>query len=147
MERFFERWKTSCILIPMRILSSPMKILEKFCKAAFSLRRTSFASLFYALIITLGGGGILLIEPALVPTTAEARFGRGGSFGFRGSRSFSGSSFSRSRSFGRSAYSRGNWGGGFGIPFLMGFGFGGFGGSFFIPMILFFVLRMMVRHR
>jgi hypothetical protein len=29
----------------------------------------------------------------------------------------------------------------------MGFGFGGFGGSFLIPMILFFVLRMMIRRR
>ena len=103
---------------------------------------------------------VLLVAPAHVPLPAfgpegahiardlaEARFGRGGSFGFRGSRSFSGSSFGRSRSFGRSTYSRGYRGRGFGLPFLMGFGFGGFGGSFLIPMILFFVLRMMIRRR
>jgi uncharacterized membrane protein len=90
-----------------------------------------------------------LIEPALVPAIAEARFGRGGSFGFRGSRSFSRSSFGRGRSFGRSSYGRGFRGGGmgFGMPFLMGMGFGGFGGSFLIPMILFFVLRLMMRRR
>ena len=87
------------------------------------------------------GVGLPLLEPALAPAAAEARFGRGGSFGFRGSRSFSG------RSFGRSGYSRGFRGGGFGLPFMMGMGFGGFGGSFLIPMILFFVLRMMIGRR
>lgn len=132
----------------MRRLFIYMKIPEKWSAAAFSLRPPSFrgptfASLFFVAAIAVAGGAMPLIEPVLVPAVAEARFGRGGGFGFRGSRSFSRSSF------GRSSYSRGYRGGGFGfgLPFLMGFGFGGFGGSFFIPMILFFVLRMMIRRR
>ena len=109
-------------------------------------RSPFFASLLLAAVIALGGAGLPLLEPALAPAVAEARFGRGGSFGFRGSRSFSGRSFGRRSSFGRSGYRRGYGGGGFGfgLPFMMGMGFGGFGGSFLIPMILFFVLRMMI---
>ncbi len=142
------------MVFPMRRLSIFMKIPGKSSAAASSprrpaLRRPAFVSLFFAAAIAVGGGAVPLIEPALVPPIAEARFGRGGSFGFRGSRSFSRSSFGRRRSFGRSSYNRGYRGGGFGfgMPFLMGMGFGGFGGSFLIPMILFFVLRMMMRRR
>ena len=137
----------------MRRLFINMKIPGKWSAAAFTLgppsfRGPTFASLFFVAAIAVAGGAMPLIEPMLVPAVAEARFGRGGGFGFRGSRSF-GSSFGRRRSFGRSAYGRGFRGGGFGfgLPFLMGFGFGGFGISFFIPMILFFVLRMMIRRK
>ena len=112
-------------------------------------RSPFFASLLLAAVIAVGGAGLPLLEPALAPAVAEARFGRGGSFGFRGSRSFSSRSFGRRSSFGRSGYRRGYGGGGFGfgLPFMMGMGFGGFGGSFLIPMILFFVLRMMIGRR
>ena len=142
--KFLERREATCYGFLHETL---MKFSEKLGAATFSQRRPAFASLFFAAAIAMAGGVIPLIEPVLAPAIAEARFGRGGSFGFRGSRSFSGSSFGRSRSFGRSTYSRGYRGGGFGLPFLMGFGFGGFGGSFLIPMVLFFVLRMMIRRR
>lgn len=99
--------------------------------------------------------GTLAVTTLAFPADAEARrFGGGRSFGFRGSRGFGrSSSFGRRSSFGgRSGYRRGF--GGFGFPFLMGMGLGGFGGfgfgllrMLFIPLILFFVLRMMSARR
>ncbi len=119
------------------------EISKKSSAAASARRSPFFASLFLAAAIAAPGVGLPLLEPALAPSIAEAaRFGGGRSFGFRG-----GGGFGRSRSFGRSGYSRGFRGGGFGLPFMMGMGFGGFGGSFLIPMILFFVLRMMIGRR
>jgi uncharacterized membrane protein len=99
------------------------------------------------------------VTALVLPADAEARrFGGGRSFGFRGSRGFS-RAFGRRAAFGRRSgsgmgggYRRGF--GGFGFPFLMGMGLGGFGGlgfgllrMLFIPMILFFVLRMMSARR
>lgn len=103
----------------------------------------------------LGTGAIVTATLAL-PADAEAlRFGGGRSFGFRGSRGFSrgfgrSSSFGRRSSFGRGyGYRRGF--GGFGFPFFMGMGLGGFGFGLmrmlFIPLVLFFVLRMMSARR
>ncbi len=103
--------------------------------------------------------GAFAVTTLAFPADAEARrFGGGRSFGFRGSRGFSRgfgkrSSFGRRSGFGgRSGYRRGF--GGFGFPFLMGMGLGGFGGfgfgllrMLFIPLILFFVLRMMSARR
>ncbi len=114
----------------------------------------SHAPLRGAVALTAAAVGALVSPP-----DAEARrFGGGRSFGFRGSRgfsrSFSGrSSFGRRSGFGRGfGYRRGF--GGFGLPFLMGMGLGGFGGfgfglmqMLFVPLILFFVLRMMGARR
>ena len=100
----------------------------------------------------------LAVSTLAFPAGVEAaRFGGMRSFGFRGSRGFS-RGFGRRSSFGRRSgfrgrgYRRGF--GGFGFPFLMGMGLGGFGGfgfglmrMLFIPMILFFVLRMMSARR
>jgi uncharacterized membrane protein len=91
---------------------------------------------------------------ALTADAEAARFGGMRSFGFRGSRGFGRrSAFGRRSGFGRGGgYRRGF--GGFGLPFMMGMGLGGFGGfgfglmrMLFIPMILFFVLRMMSARR
>ncbi len=110
----------------------------------------SHAPLRGAAALTAAAVGALVSPP-----DAEARrFGGGRSFGFRGSRGFS-RSFSGRSSFGRRSgfgYRRGF--GGFGLPFLMGMGLGGFGGfgfglmqMLFIPLILFFVLRMISARR
>ncbi len=91
---------------------------------------------------------------ALTADAEAARFGGMRSFGFRGSRGFGRrSAFGRRSGLGRGGgYRRGF--GGFGLPFMMGMGLGGFGGfgfgllrMLFIPMILFFVLRMMSARR
>lgn len=103
--------------------------------------------------VSLAAAGVFL-----APAPAEARrFGGMRSFGFRGSRGFSGrrlggfSFGSRSR---RSLFRRGfrrrpYRGYGFGLPFFGGFGFPFFGFGFglfrffMIPLILFFVLRLL----
>jgi uncharacterized membrane protein len=97
----------------------------------------------------------LVVSTLAFPADAEARrFGGMRSFGFRGSRGFGRrSAFGRRSGLGRGGgYRRGF--GGFGLPFMMGMGLGGFGGfgfglmrMLFIPMILFFVLRMMSARR
>ncbi len=99
----------------------------------------------------------LAVSTLALPSDVEARrFGGMRSFGFRGSRGFGRrSAFGRRSGFGRGGgYRRGF--GGFGMPFLMGMGLGGFGfGGFgfglmrmlLMPLILFFVLRMMSARR
>jgi uncharacterized membrane protein len=111
----------------------------------------SHAPLRVGVALTAAAVGALVSPP-----DAEARrFGGGRSFGLRGSRGFS-RGFSRKSSFGRrSTFGRGfgyrRGFGGFAFPFFMGMGLGGFGFGLmrmlFIPLILFFVLRMMSARR
>lgn len=114
--------------------------------------------IFYAPVRTTVVAVVALSTLALPANAEAARFGGMRSFGFRGSRGFS-RGFGRRAAFGRRSgfgmgggYRRGF--GGFGLPFMMGMGLGGFGGfgfglmrMLFIPMILFFVLRMMSARR
>lgn len=123
------------------------------------------AAVLLALLMRAGGApprpvalatATLAAAALAYPPDAEARrFGGGRSFGFRGSRGFSRgfgrrTPFSRRSGLGRGyGYRRGF--GGFGLPFFLGMGLGGFGFGLmrmlFIPLILFFILRMMSARR
>ena len=108
------------------------------------------------LLSTFAVLGLLVVigsVPSVSAFGGHGGFGRGSSFnsGFGG-----GHGSSLNSGFGgfghRGSFNRGF--GGFGFPFFMGMGLGGFGGfgfglmrMLFIPMILFFVLRMISARR